>query len=218
MRLVFYKQTSTTGSTRRFSSWWCLRILYICSIYLFWTKKKYTWTEAEEFCIGRWMQIASISSEDEFMIVTDMLYGKSYLSVADMSAEHWILTPCRLNITICIAFIGLKLEVRINQSIKFPKRQYPGIQRHVQFLKQRKSSITVILSCECENKSRCHTFGVKWTACLIETGNHNVTYVICMTSGRTPLPGVDRWQTSWVCQVVQHFALAECAVSSVECF
>ena len=85
----------------------------------FWTKKKYTWTEAENLCIDCGMQIASISSEDEFMIVTDMLYGKGYLSVSDLSAEHWILTPCRLNMTICIAYVGLKLEVRINQSIKF---------------------------------------------------------------------------------------------------
>ena len=96
---------------------------------LFWTKKKYTWTEAEELCIGRGMQIASISSEDEFMIVTDMLYGKGYKSVEDMSAEHWILTPCRLTITICIAYVGLKLEVRI------------------QFLKLRISIRTVMMDC-----------------------------------------------------------------------
>ena len=96
---------------------------------LFWTKKKYTWKTAEGFCMDRGMQIASISSEDEFMIVTDMLYGKGYLSMADMSAEHWILTPCRLTVTICIAYVGLKLEVRI------------------QFLKLRISNRTVMMNC-----------------------------------------------------------------------
>lgn len=76
-----------------------------------WRDGQYTWMEAESVCEKMGMVLASISSNDEFSIVTDLLSGEGNPLWLLKSVEHPIFTPCRLEASICTVYIGLQLQV-----------------------------------------------------------------------------------------------------------
>lgn len=74
-----------------------------------WTFSKYTWYEAEHSCAQLGMHLASISSKEEYELVTGMLSGHGYGTIN--SKETTILTPCRTDLFICLIYIGMQLKV-----------------------------------------------------------------------------------------------------------
>lgn len=74
---------------------------------LLWTSGECTWYEAEDTCQQMGMHLASISTADEFQLVTGLLAGQGYRR----ATEARILTPCRTLYPLCIVFIGLQIQV-----------------------------------------------------------------------------------------------------------
>ena len=80
---------------------------------LLWSDREYTWDEAEEICqdLGG-MHLASISSEQEYLLITRMLLGGAYhVFDADKFCLP-ILTPCLMGSPLCVIHIGLKRQVK----------------------------------------------------------------------------------------------------------
>lgn len=79
------------------------------SYVLVWTSGEYTWYEAEKKCQQMGMHLASISSPEEFQLVTGLLAGRS------RKTGNWfevgILTPCRTHYPLCVVFLGLQVQV-----------------------------------------------------------------------------------------------------------
>lgn len=76
-----------------------------------WTTTEYAWHEAEETCQLIGMHLASISTPEEFQLVTGVLSGESYKTYSFL--EQNILTPCRTRTALCIIYLGLQLEVSL---------------------------------------------------------------------------------------------------------
>lgn len=74
-----------------------------------WTTNSYNWYEAESVCTDMGMQLASISSEEEYQLVTGMLWGEDYKT--ESLREQRILTPCKLEYYLCVIYIGMLVKV-----------------------------------------------------------------------------------------------------------
>lgn len=74
-----------------------------------WISRELTWYEAEDMCQQMGMHQASISTSEEFQLVTGLLAGEGYTTEA--SVEQNILTPCRLVSPLCVVYIGLQVQV-----------------------------------------------------------------------------------------------------------
>lgn len=75
---------------------------------LLWTTESYTWQQAEDLCQSAGMHLASISSELEYDIVSGLLAGAGYRKAELDSSEMLINTPCRIESTLCMVYIGLQ--------------------------------------------------------------------------------------------------------------
>ena len=82
-----------------------------------WTQDKFTWNQAYTSCMQLGSHLASISSDQEFNIVKDLLAGRGYTlpdtdSHVGEHVEYSILTPCRLESRLCMIYLGLRSNVR----------------------------------------------------------------------------------------------------------
>lgn len=77
---------------------------------LLWTSDELSWYGAEHSCMQLGMHLASISSEEEYRLVTGMLSGDGYGTYSHL--EQRILTPCRTVSSLCIVYIGMQLKVK----------------------------------------------------------------------------------------------------------
>lgn len=67
-------------------------------------------------CMQLGMHLASISSKDEYRLVTGMLSGDGYGT--ESYSETTILTPCKVEASLCMLYIGMQVKVII------PKQDY----------------------------------------------------------------------------------------------
>jgi hypothetical protein len=75
-----------------------------------------SWTAANAICKSIGMQLASITTEDEYDIVKGLLWGQGYR--AGKMNEDWITTPCRVESAVCMVFLGLHLtQVGVQRAI-----------------------------------------------------------------------------------------------------
>ena len=79
-----------------------------------WTNKSMTWEEASDMCGVLGMYLPSMTNEDEFHIIQDMLAGRGY-SLTESTTEYSILTPCRLESTLCVIYLSLQTRVSISE-------------------------------------------------------------------------------------------------------
>ena len=80
--------------------------------HLLWSHGEYTWSEAEEICQELdGMHLASISSEEEYLLITRMLLGGVYRVFHTDKRFLPILTPCLIGSPLCLIHIGLKRQV-----------------------------------------------------------------------------------------------------------
>lgn len=76
---------------------------------LLWTTGYYNWDEAEQACTQMGMHLASISSQEEYQLVTGMLLGEGYGTAS--YSEQRITTPCKTQSYLCIIYIGMIIKV-----------------------------------------------------------------------------------------------------------
>ena len=73
-----------------------------------WGRTLLSWTDADGICRSIGMQLATIANEDEYDIVRGLLWGQGYRAGTILN-EDWITTPCRLELAVCLVFLGLQL-------------------------------------------------------------------------------------------------------------
>lgn len=76
---------------------------------LLWTSDYYSWYEAQHACMQLGMHLASISTEEEYNLVTGMLSGEGYGT--EFLSEERVLTPCRMQFFLCMIHIGMQIKV-----------------------------------------------------------------------------------------------------------
>ena len=74
------------------------RIFHASYTYL-WTRRNLSWASANATCSHLGMHLVSITNEDELNLVREFLIDETFL------------TPCRLETTLCVIFIGLQVKV-----------------------------------------------------------------------------------------------------------
>lgn len=77
---------------------------------LLWTSDDYSWYEAEQVCTQMDMHLASITSQEEYQLVTGMLSGEGYRT--EFHHESRILTPCKTVSYLCTIYIGMLVKVK----------------------------------------------------------------------------------------------------------
>ena len=81
---------------------------------LLWSDREYTWDEAEQICQELdGMNLASISSEKEYLLITRMLLGGAYHVFDTDEFRLPILTPCLMGSQLCVIHIGLQRQVSL---------------------------------------------------------------------------------------------------------
>lgn len=85
----------------------------VAHLYYLWTQQPHTWNEAESNCRAQGMHLVSLASETEYLILLDLLLGESP-SKSD-GFDISILTPCKLETSLCAIYIGMQIKVRVRQ-------------------------------------------------------------------------------------------------------
>lgn len=80
-------------------------LLPFAAHHFLWRPGEYSWNEAHSMCGDIGMNLASITSTYEYNIVRGLLMGQGTTKY-----EHWLLTPCRLETTVCLVFLGLHVD------------------------------------------------------------------------------------------------------------
>lgn len=82
---------------------------YFAQYVFMWVPGEYSWFEAEETCVQLGMHLASISSNEEYRLITGMLLGDGYGT--ESSLEPQMFTPCRTEEFVCMIYIGMHVKV-----------------------------------------------------------------------------------------------------------